>query len=95
MEQNKCTVSEDGKRVSPCDLLTKACELGNPRGRAKGVFSWVLYNIDKPRDAGPARVFFGIKSGEFVAKGFAFNFCPFCGERIDAPLASGAEEAQS
>lgn len=87
---DKCSTSDSGKVVTPCESLKKACEHGNPRGKAKGIFAWALYNINQPCSDGPSRVFFGVKSGNFVAKGFAFNFCPFCGERIDKPFAEEA-----
>jgi hypothetical protein len=28
------------------------------------------------------RVFWGVKSGDYVQKGIVFSFCPFCGEKI-------------
>jgi hypothetical protein len=77
----RCTV-RDGKFVEPCSLLSSACEYGNPRGKQKGVFAWELHT---PK--GPTRTMFGVKSGEHIFKGVMFNFCPFCGERIDAPFA--------
>lgn len=82
----KCTVRE-GKFVEPCDSLKGASEYGNPRGKAKGIFAWAFTNIT----TGPTRTMFGVKSGEHVAKGLMFNFCPFCGEKIDAPFADNQE----
>lgn len=79
----KCTVLS-GKFVDPCAALTEATEYGHPRGKAKGIFAWEYSSIDK----GPTRTMFGVKSGEHVAKGMLFNFCPFCGEKIDAPFAA-------
>ena len=79
----KCT-ARDGKFVDPCRTLERSCEDTNPGGKRKGVFAWELSNLD-----GPTRTMFGVKSGEFIAKGLLFNFCPFCGERIDAPFKDG------
>lgn len=82
MENQKCKI-EDGKFVVPCKTLADATEFGNPIGKRKGVWSWEYYRTDTK---GPTRRFYGCKSGEFVAKGMAFNYCPFCGEKIDAPF---------
>lgn len=75
----KCTV-RDGKFVEPCDALAGAAEYGHPRGKQKGVFAYAWSNHE-----GPTRTMFGAKSGEHVTRGLLFNFCPYCGERIDAP----------
>ncbi len=83
MEKQKCTVTADGKFVEPCKTLADATEFGNPNGKRKGVWSWEYHSRDKP---GPTRRFWGTKSGEFVSNGLAFNYCPFCGEKIDAPF---------
>lgn len=78
----KCTV-RDGKFVEPCGSLESASEYGNPRGKAKGIFAWALTSPT----TGPTRTMFGVKSGAHVARGMLFAFCPFCGEKIDAPFA--------
>lgn len=83
---SKCSISDDGKIVTACEDLASACEYGNPTGKRKGVWAWTLYSMSRTTSKGPVRQFFGIKSGKFVEKGFAFNFCPFCGTRIDSPL---------
>lgn len=82
METKKCTV-KDGKFVEPCQSLQDATEFGNPSGKRKGVWCWEYYREDT---SGPTRRFYGTKSGDFVSKGIAFNFCPFCGEKIEAPF---------
>jgi hypothetical protein len=81
----KCTVL-DGKFVLACMALSSVCEPANPRGKQKGVFAWELSTPN-----GPTRTMFGAKSGDHVVKGMLFNFCPFCGERIDAPFVQGDE----
>lgn len=78
---NKCTVT-DGKFVEPCGALSEMTEYGHPRGKQKGIFAWQYSSPQK----GPTRTFFGAKSGERVEKGLIFNFCPYCGERIDQPV---------
>ena len=75
----KCEV-KDGKFVLPCDSLNSATEYGNPRGKQKGIWAWNLFQHGKP-----SRTFFGAKSGDYVERGLGFNFCPYCGERIDEP----------
>lgn len=77
-----CTV-KDGKFVEPCKDLIGAAEFGNPIRNKKGVFAWEYHSRTS---TGPTRRFFGVKSGDYVAKGIAFNYCPFCGEKIDAPF---------
>jgi hypothetical protein len=79
---DKCTV-KDGKFIEPCDTLSKACELGNPPpGTQRGIYLWQLTNTETHK---PSRSFFGVKTTEHP-KGLAFNVCPWCGERIDAPF---------
>lgn len=85
-ENKKCRVT-DGKFVEPCKDLAAAAEEGHPRGRSKGIYAWNYSN-----DFGPTRRFFGAKTGEFVSKGIAFNYCPFCGEKIEEPFASEPPE---
>ncbi len=80
----KCTV-EEGKFVRPCPSLASAAEVGHPRGKQKGIYAWVLSTPE-----GPTRTFFGVKSGDHKDRGLALNFCPFCGERIDAPFTDNA-----
>lgn len=42
----------------------------------------------------PSRSFAVIKSAAFGKGGIVANFCPFCGTRIDAPVANDAEAAE-
>ncbi len=80
----KCTISE-GRFVEPCDGLSEASEAGNPSGIKRGIFAWVYFDT-RSEESGPSRVFFGAKSGNATKNGVAFNYCPFCGEQIDAPF---------
>lgn len=80
-EKMKCTV-RDGNHVEPCVTLAESSEGGNPQPRKRGIFPWVYYS---PGVAEPVRTFFGCVSTTHP-KGFAFNFCPFCGEKINAPF---------
>lgn len=82
--ETKCSV-RNGNEVLPCLWLDKASEYGNPGGKKKGIFAWRLVNM---KSGELSRLFFGVKSGEHVEKGMALTFCPFCGERIDAPFAT-------
>lgn len=78
----KCTI-RDGRFVEPCETLNEMTEYGNPpKGKQRGLYSWRYTNTETGK---PSRYFFGIKSTS-RPNGMAFNFCPWCGERIDAPL---------
>lgn len=80
---DKCTV-RDGKFIEPCETLAKACETGNPpAGKQRGIYEWRYTNLKTNK---PSRTFFGVKATQYP-KGMAFNVCPWCGERIDAPFA--------
>lgn len=81
---NKCKLV-DTNIIEPCARLKEACEYGNPYGKRKGLYAWNLY---KTNNCEPtlSRRFFGAKSGNFVNKGIAFNYCPFCGEEISQPF---------
>lgn len=94
----KCSV-RDGNFIEPCDSLVSATEYGNPRGKQKGIWMWNMWSMDTHK---PSRSYFGTKSGDHVQKGLLFNFCPFCGEKIDAPFMDkspaqepGAQQGQS
>jgi hypothetical protein len=80
----KCTVREN-RIVEPCAGLSDASEAGNPSGIKRGIFAWVYFNTQS-EESGPSRIFFGAKSGNATKNGVAFNYCPFCGEQIDAPF---------
>lgn len=83
MDKKKCTITADRKFIDPCKMLADSTEFGNPTGKRKGVWCWEYHNRVQ---SGPTRRFFGVKSGDFASKGLAFNYCPFCGEKIDAPF---------
>lgn len=76
----KCSVSK-GRFVVPCRGLREATELRQPSGKKKGIFAWSYSNQD-----GPTRKFYGAKSGAYETSGTLFNFCPFCGEKINEPF---------
>ena len=79
---DKCTVT-DGRLVEPCEMLDKMAEAGNPPpGKQRGLYEWRLFDTNTHQRT---RSFFGVKTTS-APKGMAFNFCPWCGERIDAPL---------
>jgi hypothetical protein len=67
--------------IEPCDTLRDSVEYGIAKGKKRGIFCWEYFS-----DRKATRKFFGVKSGELTEKGIAFNFCPFCGEQIDAPF---------
>lgn len=80
----KCRVL-NGNELEPCKRLGGAAEFGNPSGKKKGIFLWRLVDMDS---GDVSRQFAGAKSGDHVERGLAFNYFPFCGEKIDAPFAS-------
>lgn len=86
--RSKCIV-KNGKFVEPCDRLHSASEQGNPSGNKKGIFAWAYNNQE-----GPTRTMFGVKGGEHIKNGLLFNFCPFCGERIDTPFNDNNENQE-
>lgn len=81
----KCTV-RDGKFVEPCDALREVTEYSHPRKKQKGIFA---YRYSTP-ERGPTRTMFGAQSGDRVQSGLLFNFCPYCGEKIDQPFSESA-----
>ena len=90
MGKHKCTVSEDGQHVEPCDALAHETEYGNPHPRKRGIFSWAYRDM---RTGKPSRTFFGAVTTH-SPKGFLFNFCPYCGEQIDSPFARDDEDTE-
>jgi hypothetical protein len=79
---DKCIV-RDGLFVEPCVDLDQNSEIGNPPpGKQRGIYEWRLFNTETHK---PTRRFFGVKTSH-RPKGMLFNFCPWCGERIDAPF---------
>lgn len=78
----ECIVKE-GRFVVACKTLERSIHDVNMRGKSRGITRWDLTNLNTGKRS---RTFFGVKSGDFTDKGLAFNFCPFCGAQIDAPL---------
>lgn len=76
-EEVKCVTS--GRHLTPCSWLAKALEYGHPTAKAKG-----LYKPDRvilsTREKGTDVV--QLHSGQFIGRGAALNYCPFCGEDI-------------
>lgn len=88
MKRKTCNVRE-GRIVEACDTLEEATEPGIPSKRGKGIVCWPLTNLDTGK---PSRTFYGAQSGKHAPRGIVFNFCPFCGTRIDAPVATPAPQ---
>lgn len=77
----KCSI-EDGIRVVPCWALDEVTADNNPLGNRKGVMSWTLLKMNQS----PPKVslhIYGVKSGKHDKNGVCFNYCPFCGEKIN------------
>ena len=80
----KCEVRE-GRFIEPCDTLNSMVEIIAPGfSRAKGIVRWTYTNVTTLQTS---RIFFGMKSKDHP-NGMLFNFCPWCGEQIDAPFAN-------
>lgn len=74
---DKCEVN--GIKISPCAPLSKALEYGNPRTKSKGAFIPERINT-KTGVAGTDIA--QLHSGEYVGRGVAMHYCPFCGESL-------------
>lgn len=80
----KCTV-RDKSFVEPCDALARQVQWGVKGGVKREAWSNFVTKE-------PTRTFYSLAG--VAARGvkpMALNFCPFCGERIDAPFASETE----
>ncbi len=76
----KCSV-RDGRFVDPCNTLEKAVDASG-FSKAKGLYRHELYNT---KTGEHSRTMFGLRAKDFP-NGLLLNFCPWCGERIDAPF---------
>lgn len=75
---NVCVVN--GRQLSPCETLSNALEYGNPRTKSKGFFLPERVNINTG-ERGISIV--QLHSGDYVGRGVALHFCPFCGTNIE------------
>lgn len=89
-KRRKCTISDDGMHVTPCEMLESQAEFGHPRGKKRGIFCWQYTSSETGLKT---RTFFGVVSTE-SPNGMIFNCCPFCGERIDHPCLEPDERAE-
>ena len=78
----RATCVVEGAHVTPCDGLDGVTEHALT-SKGKGIHCWAFTNLATGK---PSRTFYGVRSGDHVKPGIAFNFCPFCGTRIDGPL---------
>lgn len=89
-EFTKCTV-RDGRFVDACSTLLECADNIIPGfSKAKGIARWSYTNLTTLQ---PSRTFYGVKTKE-NPNGMLFNFCPFCGEPIDAPFLDDEEQAE-
>lgn len=87
---DKCIIL-DGRFVIPCDSLSTQTDTPHAGfSKAKGIARWHYTNL-KTGEA--SRTFFGVKT-KASPNGFLFNFCPFCGGKIDAPFAEKDEDTR-
>ncbi|EEX0488903.1 hypothetical protein [Escherichia coli] len=77
MSELKCRIN--GNQIEPCAVLAKALEYGNPTFKSKGIFIPERVNINTGE---PGLDIAQIHSGQYVGRGVAMCFCPFCGESL-------------
>lgn len=69
----------EGNHISLCEALSKSLEYGNPTPRSKGAFLPERMNI-RTGERGTDIV--QLHSGNYVGRGIAMCYCPFCGESL-------------
>ncbi|TNL09064.1 hypothetical protein CYD30_14735 [Kosakonia cowanii] len=74
---NKCRVH--GNQIASCSSLADATEYGNPTSKSKGLFIPERVNINTGE---PGTDIAQLHSGQYVGRGVAIVFCPFCGESL-------------
>lgn len=75
----------DGKYVSPCWGLSRQSQLG-----IKGGIEYVpLYDFQLRQQSRSYFVLQGVRARDI--KPVVLNYCPFCGEKIDAAVANDTE----
>ena len=84
----KCRV-RDGQFVEPCPSLQDVFD-GSGFGKGRALFLQQLTHIPTMK---PSRSFVVLRMGKHKDKGIVLNCCPFCGERIDAPILNESEAA--
>lgn len=90
LDKRDCVVRE-GMFVEPCAMLAEMTDTPNAGfSKAKGIARWHYTDMATRQ---PSRTFFGAKSKEHP-NGMLFNFCPWCGTKIDAPFAA-RDDAQN
>ncbi|WP_242365619.1 hypothetical protein [Yersinia enterocolitica] len=78
MSNSKCQLN--GKHIiTLCSTLNSALSGSSPTPKAKGLFLPYRVNI-QTGERGTDIV--QLHSGEYVGRGVALNFCPFCGESL-------------
>ena len=77
MSELKCRIN--GNQIEPCAVLAKALEYGNRAFKSKGIFIPERVNINTSE---PGLDIAQIHSGQYVGRGVAMCFCPFCGESL-------------
>lgn len=74
MKKARCKIN--GDQITPCVVLAKSLEYGNPSLKSKGVFIPERVNIK----TGKAGIDIAqLHSGKYIGRGVAINYCPFCG----------------
>lgn len=75
---DKCSIQ--GNQIVRCNVLSRAMEYGNPGFKSKGLFIPERVNINT---GAPGTDIAQIHSGQYVGRGVAIAFCPFCGESLN------------
>lgn len=87
-KRKPCSV-KDGRFVVPCEVL-RSCFDGSAWGKGRALFLNELTHLPTGK---PSRSFVVMRLGEHKDKGVVVNVCPFCGTRIDAPVATEEKAA--
>jgi hypothetical protein len=74
---DKCKIQ--GNQIVRCDALARATEYGNPRPKSKGLFIPERVNMNTGE---PGIHIAQLHSGQYIGRGVALVFCPFCGESL-------------
>lgn len=71
LTNDKCVVVNGV--ITPCIALRQSTEAGVPQSTQRGIWLWQINQTNV----------YGAKSGHLARQGVLFNYCPFCGVKIN------------